>query len=162
MYYLGVIIVTPFTYWSNNMIFPNKIVALLFCSFFICACSSKHDLKITEVFKPEILDNGAKMFTFSLIFVNKSPTEKGRDQPQNKQKQGKGGHSDKQSRQTNNSIENQMTEELEQRLVDRLEENNYCRKGHFELTRTLNKSVYSIRGECSESATAEDRENYVN
>ena len=46
-------------------------------------------------------------------------------------------------------------------LREKLEENGYCRKGFFELNRTLNKSIYTIHGECNESATAADRKNFI-
>ena len=61
-----------------------------------------------------------------------------------------------------NSLERQLTEELETRLVQRFEDNRYCRKGFFELNRTFNRTIYTIHGECSESATPADRKNFIN
>lgn len=148
---------------------------LLLSLFILSGCSSKNDAKITEVFKSNILDDDAKMFAFSLVFVYKTAAhgdnKKGNQQKDGKEKRkgkGKNNGGERPSQQGSNSSsksnkrESQMTEELETRLVEKLKENGYCRKGFFELNRTLNKAIYTIHGECSESATPADRKNFIN
>ncbi|WP_426359393.1 hypothetical protein ACPUVO_03875 [Pseudocolwellia sp. HL-MZ19] len=127
------------------------------------------------MFRSNILDDNAKIFTFSLVFSYKNTAQNNEDVgEQQKQdnakgkKRGKGKRGEKNKQQNSksssksNKQETQMTEELETRLAERLEVNGYCRKGFFELKRTLNKSVYTIHGECSENATAIDRKNFIN
>ena len=157
----------------HTTILKNTLVVFLISLFILSGCSSKNDAKITEVFKSNILDDDAKMFAFSLVFVYKTAAHgdnnKGNQQKQGKEKRkGKNNGGERPSQQDSNSSsksnkrESQMTEELETRLVEKLKENGYCRKGFFELNRTLNKSIYTIHGECSESATPADRKNFIN
>lgn len=135
----------------------------------LTGCSAKYDVKVTEVFRSNILDDDAKMFTYSIIFVNRSSLEskgddsKGRRSKEGRQGRNKGGNNrpNKQGGEQKESLESYMTEVLETRLIEKLEDNNYCRKGYFELERTLNKSIYTIQGECSESATSEDRQRFI-
>lgn len=143
--------------------FKSFILISLFSLITLAGCSNRHDVKVTEVFKTNILDDDAKMFSFSIVFVNQDRTnKKGSPDGQQRQKQGKGNKPQRGSSNTKVKLENQMTEELEERLVEKLEETGYCRKGYFELERTLNRSVYTIKGECSESATTEDRTTFIN
>ncbi|MBU2871865.1 hypothetical protein [Colwellia sp. E2M01] len=133
-------------------------------------------MKITEVFRPSILDNDTKMFSFSIVFVNPnklSTADKQQGSPsqeQGKSKKGKGRDRKKTANRQSKSkgaskkenLDDLMSEELEIRLVEKLEENNYCRTGYFELDRTFNKSIFTLHGECNESATVTDRENFGN
>lgn len=151
----------------------NSIVVFLITLFILSGCSSKYDNKITEVFRSNIVDD-TKMFSFSLVFVYKTTAQddnnEGKSHKQVKEK-GKGKRGDKggerpnkqESKSSNksNKRDSQMINELETRLVEKLEENGYCRKGFFELNRTLSKSIYTIHGECNESATPVDRKNFI-
>lgn len=148
-------------------------IIFLLSLFLIASCSSKYDVTVTEVFRSNILDNEAKMFTFSIVFVNHTAQEERgnngderQKKPRNGDKRGQrneaNGKSAKQESHKQNGLEEQMVEELEERLLEKFEENNYCRKGYFELGRTLNKSIYTINGECNESATASDKKAFKN
>ncbi len=147
----------------------TTLFLLLLSLLVITGCSNNNDVKITEVFRSNILDNNAKMFTFSIIFINRSTSPKRGDgysdarQKTDRQGNGRGnkGNSGGKGKKQGSSHMVQMSEELETRLVERFEDNGYCRKGFFELDRTLNKTIYTIHGECSESATSEDRKNFA-
>lgn len=154
-----------------------RATTLLLALFLITGCSSKYDVTITEVFRTNILNDDAKMFTFSIVFVNHTDPEKKdnyTDERQKKTRDGNkrggkrgnqtegNGRSAKQGAHKRDSLEDLMITELEERLLDKLEENNYCRKGYFELSRTLNKSIYTINGECNESATPSDKKVFKN
>ncbi|WP_159820755.1 hypothetical protein [Colwellia sp. 20A7] len=156
----------------------NTIVVFLITLFILSGCSSKYDNKITEVFRSNIVGD-TKMFSFSLVFVYKTTAQDDNNDDSNEVKshkqakeRGKGKRGDKGGERPNkqelkssnksNKRDNQMTNELETRLVEKLEENGYCRKGFFELKRTLSKSIYTIHGECNESATPADRKNFIN
>ena len=132
--------------------------------FLITGCSSKYDVNITEVFRSNILANDTKMFTYSIVFVNKSKLPNNTDDRQQKdkanKKRGNNGKPQQAGSSEREKFQKQLTEELESRLVDKLEENGYCRKGFFELSRTFNKSIYTLNGECNESATPDDRKNF--
>lgn len=139
--------------------FKIPLVILLACLILLSGCSSKYNTKSTEVFKYQILDDDAKMFTYSLIFVNQSTSGKS---DKNKKKEKQTNKKYKRGMGKKVTIEDQMTEELEEGLAQKLVTNGYCRKGYFELARDLKRTIYSIRGECNESATPEDRINFVN
>ncbi|TYK65709.1 hypothetical protein [Colwellia echini] len=152
------------------MLLKKPLIMLLLSLVAITGCSSKHDMKITEVFRPNILENDAKMFTFSIIFVNpdKSASSGKQETPKKDKGEGRGrsgkkkgeGQGKKGGSSKKDNIEDLMAEELEIRLLDKLEDNNYCRTGYFELDRTFNKSIFTLHGECNESATLSDRNKF--
>lgn len=140
----------------------------------IAGCSSKNNIKVTEVFRSQIRSDDAKLFTFSMIFIEspeskiaanddknladkptKSRQNKGRGKKNNTDNNPKKQRSDKKE-----TRQDKLNSELERRLAEKLADNNYCRKGFFELERRLNKTIFTIRGECNDSATAADRKNF--
>ena len=90
----------------------------------------------------------------------------GKNQKRSKQGKGRGKRNDTdnnpkmQRSDKKQKRQDKMAHELKSRLAEKLEENSYCRKGYFELERSLNKTIYTIRGECNESATAADRKSF--
>ncbi|PKG81395.1 hypothetical protein CXF85_18155 [Colwellia sp. 75C3] len=157
------------------MIFFKSTFCVLLLSLFVITGCSSNEVKITEVFRSDIRADNAKLFTFSIIFVRNAEPElpKGHDgnidNKQKRSKQGKGrgkrNNTDNnpkvQRSDTKQKRQDKMARELESRLAEKLEDNSYCRKGYFELERSLNKTIYTIRGECNESATAADRKNFL-
>ncbi len=156
------------------LLFRTTFVVILLSLLLIAGCSSKHDIKVTEVFRSQIGSDDAKLFTFSIIFVGnpaskiaanddknlaekptKSRQNKGRGKKNNTDNNPKKQRSDKKEKR-----QDRMNSELERRLAEKLADNNYCRKGFFELERSLNKTIFTIRGECNDSATAADRQNF--
>ena len=136
-------------------------------------CSS-NEVKITEVFRSDIRADDTKLFTFSIIFVRNAKSELpkdhdenfGKNQKRSKQGKGRGKRNDTdnnpkmQRSDKKQKRQDKMAHEFKSRLAEKLEENSYCRKGYFELERSLNKTIYTIRGECNESATAADRKSF--
>jgi len=160
------------------MLLKITLLVSLLSLLFITGCSSRSDIKITEVFRSSIATNNAKLFTFSIVFVRSTESksaeieERSLEENHKQTRQGKGRgkksntenkptqqHPNKKQQQQQQQ-QNNMIDELETRLADRLADNNYCRKGFFELKRSLNKTIFTIHGECNESATTADNKNF--
>lgn len=155
------------------MMFLKAIfVVSLLSLFVITGCSSKNDIQIIEVFRSKIGTNDAKLFIFSIVFVSsaeskssgindKNPERKHEQTRQGKNRGKKNNIDNKPNKQqSKQKQQDEMIDELETRLADKLAENNYCRAGFFELERSLNRTIFTIHGECNESATAADKKNF--
>lgn len=150
--------------------FNTSLLVSAVSLFILASCSNSFDIKTTEIFKTNILDDDAKMFTYTVIFANHTTTQSKNNSQDAKGKKPKG---DKKGRQPSNrrekgdtdgkaKLEAYMLESLEVGLLEKLDDSGYCRKGYFELERILNKTIYTIKGECSESASSEDKKRYLN
>ena len=156
------------------MYFLKTPVLIMFLSLILISGCSRNEMNITDVFRSDIHADGTKLFTFSVIFVRNAASEKpadddrGKDKKRKKNKQGKGrdnknstdNKSKKQPSEKKSKQQDKMTSELESRLAETLADNNYCRAGFFELERSFSKSIFTIKGECNESATTADRDNF--
>ncbi len=137
------------------------------------ACSNTKEPKTESFFHTQIRDDSSKEFTFSLIFsrnekeVGKetqgsSPTQK-RDRGNGSGKgQGKGSKRGSSSvTAKSNTISaskaDRMQATFHQYLDLKMQESEYCKTGYLTLERNFIGAIYSLRGECNESATKEDR-----
>jgi hypothetical protein len=134
----------------------------------LAACSSNQHIKIDEYFSTKIRPDNSKMFYFSMVITNQAieKSSSNRSQEQRPTK-GRGSSGKKQARipeKTQNNIAksttNKMDQQLTERLNNQLAHSDYCRTGYIELERNLGNSVFSIRGECHESATLADKERF--
>lgn len=160
------------------MMLLKTIFFILLISLFATTGCSSNEVKITEVFRSHIRTDDSKLFTFSIIFFGNSDSKplgsdnNNLDKQQKRSRQGKGRGNksntekntekkpNKQRADKKQSRQDKMMKELEARMAEKLADNSYCRKGFFELERSLNKTIFTIHGECNESATAADRENF--
>jgi len=151
-----------------------KAVLLLTTSFILASCSSTKIPDMKEYFKPDIREDESKMFTFTIITSRPNAQEERSNKPSRSNKQRKGGNekgaerggSNKKERGQQNaakSMSNNQKDKLmdvfQQRLDNRIEVSQYCREGYFVLEKDFSGVIYTVRGECNESATARDREN---
>ncbi len=136
-------------------------------------CSSHSSSQVTEFFSTTIMEDDSKRFYFSLIISNQTEANKSEGQKQSQRSKGgvgkgsgsrKGRNSKSQTDQqpVQQPKVNKRVFELEERLINKLALNNYCRTGYMELERNIGKALMSIRGECHESATEEDRQHFIN
>ncbi|EKE67766.1 hypothetical protein [Gallaecimonas xiamenensis] len=108
-------------------------------------------------FATHISDDGSKRFVFSL----ENRRSGGRGQP------GRGGPGGRQGGPGGQDTDRapsseQGSEQLDERLEDKLLESGFCRTGYMELSRSDSGRFARIAGECNESASAEDRQAFPN
>jgi len=104
-----------------------------------------------EILIPQISADGSKFFVFERqhIYPGQDPTDRllNRDMRADRLSQYQG---DPQ----------QLDEEIERRLNSAFASTGYCRNGYFELYRDQTRDGLSLRGECREDASDEDRERF--
>lgn len=66
------------------------------------------------------------------------------------------------AQQRNNERLLQLEQMLFEQLDDKMQETGYCREGYMVLSQELGKNILSVKGECHESATSEDRAKFIN
>jgi hypothetical protein len=121
--------------------------------------SKKKRAEPLEIFSTQILLDGTKLFAFTLERPQRRQNSEGGRQG----KRGKGGHGGQGGRRGGEKERgNDMEKQIETRLLAMLEQTGYCREGYVELDRNLLFGNASIRGECKEGATPEDRKNFIN
>lgn len=131
-----------------------------------CSSVSKSDMK--DFFRTEIRDDDSKMFTFTVVVAGQNKDGKQAGKPNNQGRSGRGpsdkggpnGSPQKSPNANRNNNRNEMTELFEELLTERLEKNQYCRQGYIDLGRSFSGSMFTLRGECHESATAKDRKHF--
>ncbi len=117
------------------------------------ACSSTPPAAgITEQFTPQILDNGTKMFRYEFSRGDKLRPVFAYDQS--------GGFSDGRDVYSAEELRKKNQRHLQFAVPRLLEENGYCREGYYTLDTLISYGNGSLRGECKEAATAEDRERF--
>lgn len=137
----------------------------------LSACSSTKQSQMEEFFKTKIHADGSKRFTFSLVILqtqnhNKEKSQQRPNKPsksngnrkkgQNDSRNNKQGSLDKE-----NSKLSKMTELFEERLQKYMANKQYCREGYITLETSFSGAIYTLRGECQESATDEDKRRFL-
>jgi hypothetical protein len=144
---------------------------LLFSLFTLSACSSKIEPKSHAFFRTEIRDDNSKEFTFSVVFSrSKDEASNGMKNASNTQRpdkrrgsgKGRGNRSQDDSTAAKSTTKtSSKTEKLQtifqQHLDLKMKETKYCKAGYLTLEKSFVGAIYSLRGECNESATKEDR-----
>ncbi len=160
---------------------PYFITALI--TVCISGCSSRDEPKLTPIFHTEIKADDSKMFSFTLVGNNGIKAEGAEDnkpEGESEGERGKGsggkggrggrGKGDRQSsteqvpRPTSRSNDKSkyLNELLYELLNEQLLQNQYCRTGYFQLEKSLVRGLINLKGECNESATAEDKARFPN
>jgi len=116
----------------------------------VLACSSGPRWQAppaNEFLVPEITEDGSKFFIFRRDYLQAQTPRPGRDV----QMEAAG------------SRGLRVGEfEVEARLATIMQHTGYCREGFFELYREQTFQQFTVRGECREDATAEDRLTFIN
>lgn len=156
----------------------SKYSSAIFITFLLLlsACTNTSEPKTEGFFHTEIRDDNSKEFTFSLIFSrSEKEVSKGMKDtaPAQKRDRGKGSGKGKGSRSQDvssatksNTKRSSKTKQLmgifEQHLDLKMQETKYCRTGYLTLEKSFVGAIYSLRGECNESATEADRNQLKN
>jgi hypothetical protein len=153
-----------------------KRFIILFIIFSLTACAPQsrrmENLEVEEKFVPYITETGLKIFIYTVSMKGageqgdsrggaKSTGERGGSRRGTKPTGGRGGGSHGGTTPDRDSMEKSIKEKIEQKLLAKLTETGYCREGYLELGSSIGKRESSIRGECKEGATEEDRQVFL-
>lgn len=137
------------------MNFTAKLQLTLGFLLLFSGCSSALRVELPraeEVLLPQISDNGTKFFLFQRNYLQATPDASdaliGRSGPRSATEDSRG------SRMYDRAVEMRVDNAL---LVT-----GYCRQGYFELFRDDNRNGFSLRGECREAASDEDKTRFSN
>jgi len=158
----------------NTLIFKkvetmNKklLISLSFAALSLTACSSNSPKRQggmpNEVFVTNIKSNGSKVFNYSLI--KKIPSQGQMNKGMGKGRGmhgGMGGGMKGGKKPDMSKIEAKMEEKATKKLKVKLLETGYCREGYMELDSYLEHGHVTIKGECNESASNQDRDKFIN
>lgn len=140
---------TPLTCRSVRAALATALTAWL------CACGATRPLdNFSEDFDTHIYDDGTKVFMYHF----RTEKELYALSPLNYSE----GFSDGQRYYTPEELRKQSARQLESRLSNLMEEKRFCRDGYLTLSSYAGYGTASLRGECREAATAEDREKFPN
>lgn len=140
--------------------------ALFTVLFLLSACAGRQEKPVEEIFVTQIRADNSKMFAFTLKSEKTERGDKPHDKTAAKQGKGrKGGGRGKAAGKTANKAEsrerkNPLADMFEQRLEQRLSQSGYCSAGYIELERYATRGAMTVRGECNDSATANDRQRF--
>ena len=151
----------------------------------LSACSSapSKEMRESAEFSTELKDDGSKQFTLSVTHRSGEKKRRGTrgDSEENlgtrREEQGRGGSQDRQGRgdrggsgengegyQTDSASSVALNSDKRQVMINlvetKLAETGYCRKGYFELSYSELAGETEFRGECQESASAQDKQQW--
>lgn len=152
----------------------------------LSACSNKPELNATPLFHSQITQDNGKLFKFYLLMHrgDDAPNEQGnrmaksaKPEKGNKPKKeggrsgrGKGkdngpstdaGSKEEMAMQAKNKQQLRLAELLQKALEQEIEDNGYCRRGYRTFEEKITRGMLSIKGECYDSATAQDKKRFV-
>lgn len=132
-----------------------------------CATSKPASKAQIEDFTTNISENGTKSFVYRLSHSKKG--NNGASSVGKGGRRGTGGRNGSRrsaSRNTGSMDNDARSDVLIETAIDRLtlklEETGYCKQGFIELGRSVDKQSISVRGECNDGATDEDRDKFKN
>ncbi|WP_372782319.1 hypothetical protein [Litorivivens sp.] len=108
---------------------------------------------VDERFRTSILDNGTKLFFYEFSRGEKLRTLLPYDQS--------GGFTDGRDVYSAEELRKKNQRYLNSAVARKLEETGYCREGFYTLDSLVGYANASLRGECREAATAEDRSRFA-
>lgn len=129
--------------WKFQVTAPHSGLCIMLAALLLPSCISRDPLALLpeaeERLVAQINDQGTKFFEFSRRPQRESPRP-----------------GDAERFERPEAPDGALT----RRIEDVLAETGYCREGFFELYRQRQRGELSVRGECREAATAEDRERF--
>ena len=141
----------------------------LVLSLFLTSCASNpwESSEVAEVFVTDIKSSGLKIFNYSLTRVtpqNGSSERGGGNSKGSGKHGGRGGKSGSGyggmgSGKSNDDSAIKLY--FNEKLESKLKKTGYCQDGYIELDRSFGRGLLTIRGECEEAATEEDRIKFV-
>ncbi len=143
------------------------LISLTISTLTITACSSnspkRHGSMPTEIFVTQIKTNGSKIFNYSLIkkMPNQGKGQMGKGKGGGKHG-GMGGGMKGGKKPDMSKMKAKMEEKAVNKLAKKLSETGYCREGYMELDSFFERGHVTIKGECNETATAQDKKTFPN
>ncbi|MCW8863523.1 MAG: hypothetical protein OQK09_00450 [Colwellia sp.] len=143
---------------------------ILFFTMVLSACSSKEQPKIEEFFHTNIRDDNSKEFTFSLLVSTKQKEarKEGNSSPDSNNRKGRKGKGQRgqntalaPTAKKQSSKQDKMKDIFHERLILQMERAQYCREGYITLEESFVGAIYTLRGECHESASKGDRKRFL-
>lgn len=136
----------------------------------VAACGSNDSKKVPatqEYFKTNITTDGSKQFDYTLLMERPEGRKRGGGGGMaNRGGMGAGGAGDMGGRGDMDARKDKMRERMELTLLEKLDtkltETTFCREGYMELARTADRGRMTLRGECREQATDDDRAQFPN
>ena len=143
------------------------LISLSISALTLSGCSSnsskRHGGMPTEVFVTHIKPDGSKIFNYSLI--KKMPNQGQMGQGMGKgggMHGGMGGGMKGGKKPDMSKMKAKMEEKANKKLNLKLAETGYCREGFMELDSFFERGHVTIKGECNETATAQDKKTFPN
>lgn len=148
---------------KKTLLLPLCVTQVLILS----ACASKPEPAPEEhaLFVTNIKPDGSKMFSFSVEMQadKKGGAGGGRGRPSGGGRgDGMGPPPDRSGGKDTGKSDEDKTEKVFQLLDMKLAETGYCREGYIEIDTYETEKRINILGECNESATDEDKRQFVN
>ncbi|WP_237054733.1 hypothetical protein [Microbulbifer sediminum] len=150
---------------------PVILLAIVTTAVGAASCSSSatdNDRAMREFFDTHITGNDAKRFEYTMHI--RPPERRGRSRSTGKGRGGTGtpgnagNRADWQARMEAiwEKYLQQMSLKLREGVKAKLAETGYCQEGYMELERVVTRGRLSLRGECRDGATDEDRKRFPN
>ncbi len=131
-----------------------RVIALCLSLTLLQGCSSaQHQGDVNERFRTNILDNGTKLFFYEFSRGEKIRTLLPYDQ--------KGGFTDGRDVYSAEELRRKNQRYLNASVTRKLEQTGYCREGFYTLDTLVGYANASLRGECREAASDEDRQRFA-
>lgn len=132
------------------------LVAIGLCVLMGCSSTGRSYVKseMNETLEVEVLPNDSKMFTYRLRWPEEQV-------PNHIRVSRDGSDARREFYQGGVDVGRNTYQRLKENTAYVLEQTGYCREGFFELDHSISRYHLWIRGECKESATAEDRARFA-
>jgi len=130
-----------------------RIIGIAGLMLVLTGCGNSRNVQLppaNEILIPQISADGSKFFEFQrqYIYPDQDPTDRLLSREMRSA-----------PRQSQGDLR-QIDEEIQRRLRRAFEITAYCRSGYFELYRDQTREGFSLRGECREDASDEDRRRF--
>ncbi|WP_041523227.1 hypothetical protein [Gilvimarinus agarilyticus] len=130
----------------------------------LAACSSgpKQKPALIEHFSTEILDNGSKLFVYEAVAQATDNTRgKGRGGGGRGEPPSGGGRGGQGRNGPQDAGADKVDDRIKEMIDNKLAETGYCREGYMSLEESVKRGQILVRGECTETATEEDRATFT-
>jgi hypothetical protein len=143
------------------------LISLSITALTLSGCSSNSPKRQggmpTEVFVTHINPDGSKVFNYSLIKKMPTQGQMGKGMGKGGGMHGGMGGSMKGGKKPDMSkMKAKMEEKANKKLNLKLSETGYCREGYMELDSFFERGHVTIKGECNETATEQDKKTFLN
>jgi len=136
--------------------FLFKLLSILL----LTACSTTKEPQIKEYFRTDIRQDNSKVFVFTIIPANTKKEERRASPPSSGGRDKRGRNQQNRPKAKTDKQSDKLMSLFQEKFENRLEHSQYCREGYFIIEKSFVGSIFTLKGECNESATDSDRERY--